>query len=417
MEYGLIGERLPHSFSREIHSMISDYDYRLCEISRDGLDAFMKQRDFRAINVTIPYKESVIAYLDEIDPDASRCGAVNTVINRGGRLIGYNTDIYGMGALADRIGISFEDKLVLILGTGGTSKTAAALAASRGAAKVVRVGRTGRDDSVTYEYAYEHFSAADVIINTTPCGMFPNVDLSPIALDRFGSLSGVIDAVYNPLRTVLISEAESRGIPAEGGLYMLVSQALRASELFLDKKYDDSLCDRIFNDIQRSKENIVLIGMPGAGKTTIGTLIASRLGRPLIDTDEMIVDREGMSIPEIFKNHGEEYFRDAESRATAEAAALTGAVISTGGGVPLRDENIKRLKRSGRIIYIDRPLSMLLPTADRPLSSDYEALRRRYEERRGIYESCADARIENALSAEDAAQKTEEAFFGLTEIG
>jgi len=404
MKYGCIGEHLKHSFSKEIHSLLDSREYEIREVPRENLDRFMTERDFRAINVTIPYKELVIPHLYFTDEFAGRIGAVNTVVNRDGRLYGYNTDFYGMRALIDRIGASPKGKKVLILGTGGTSKTAVAVAESYGAREIVKVGRRGGDGAVTYAEMYERHSDAQFLINTTPVGMFPDTEASPVDLSRLPRLAGVIDAVYNPLRTELISDARVRGIAAEGGLYMLVAQAVRASEIFLDKAYPLGTVEEIFHRVSREKESLVLIGMPSSGKSTVGAILAKRLGRRLIDTDTLIEEMTGRKIPEIITCDGEAAFRDAEEEAVLLASKEVGAVIATGGGAILREANVRRLKRNGRLYFIDRPLEMLLPTDDRPLSSSPEAIGKRYSERYAIYLRSADARIDASVNADGVAE-------------
>lgn len=390
MKYGCIAEKLGHSFSREIHDKIGLYEYELREVPKGELDAFMKARDFLGINVTIPYKRDVMKYLDYIDDAAASLGAVNTIVNRGGKLYGYNTDFFGMRELLSSTGIALEGKKVLILGTGGTSHTARGLAESLGAAEIVTVSRTGRGDAVTYEEAYERHADADVMINTTPVGMFPETDGVPIDISRFPRVTGVADAVYNPLRTRLVLEARERGITAAGGLYMLVSQAVRAAEHFTGQTLGADVTDRVYSELLAEKENIVLTGMPGSGKSAIGRRIASETGRRLIDTDAVIVERIGMPISEYFALHGEGTFRDVETEVIAEVANRHGCVISTGGGAILRKKNVELLRKNGRIYYIDRPLDFLTPTASRPLASDREAIRKRYEERHDIYIETAD---------------------------
>ena len=313
MEYGLIGEHLPHSFSKIIHEKLAPYSYELHELRPDEVDSFMRGKEFKGINVTIPYKQTVIPYLDEISDQARSIGAVNTVVNRNGRLCGYNTDYFGMKSLIERLGIDPAGKKVLILGTGGTSKTAFAVATDMGASEVYKVSRTGKEGVPTYEEAYERHTDAQIIINTTPCGMYPAIDDCPLDLSRFPDLCGVIDAIYNPLRTVLILEAQKRGIPAEGGLYMLVVQAVYAAELFADRKIESEKTDQVFKEILNSKRNIVLSGMSLAGKTTLGTLLAKKLDRVLEDTDQMIIRKEQRPITEIFATDGEKYFRDLET--------------------------------------------------------------------------------------------------------
>ena len=266
MKYGCIGEHLKHSFSKEIHNALADYEYEIREIERENLSSFAEKKDFLAINVTIPYKELIMPHMYYIDGHARSIGAVNTVVNRGGLLYGYNTDFYGMSMLIRHAGVEIEGKKVVILGTGGTSKTSLAVAEALGARKIIRVSRTAREDAISYEEIYLCHTDADVIINTTPSGMFPNIFDAPVDISKFPTLSGVIDAVYNPLRTPLILAAKERGIAAEGGLYMLVAQAVRASEIFIDTKYDESETERVYEKIKREKENVVLVGMPASGK-------------------------------------------------------------------------------------------------------------------------------------------------------
>ena len=418
MKYGLIGEHLPHSFSKEIHAKIADYTYELCELNACELDGFMRQKNFIAINVTIPYKKNVIPYLDEIDENAKRIGAVNTIVNRGGRLFGYNTDFFGMRALIRRIGVDLAGKKVAVLGTGGTSNTAVAVAESLGARQVITVGRTAKNGSVSYEDLYRDHTDTDYIINTTPCGMYPypdgneGISATPVDLSAFPTLAGVADAVYNPLRTNFIMEAKKRGIPAEGGLYMLVAQAVVAAEKFMDTTLDLSVTDRIFSEILASKENIVLSGMPGSGKTTVGKYLAGALNRKFIDTDGEIVKQTGKEITEIFAEVGNEGFREIESDVIARVSSEnSGAVIATGGGAILRDDNVRALKRNGRIYFLNRPIGDIVPTADRPLALDRAALEARFRERHARYLSTCDKEIENKQSPEAAAQMITEDFF------
>lgn len=410
MEYGLIGEKLGHSFSKEVHGALTDYKYELVEIPRDGLDGFMKQRDFKAVNVTIPFKEAVIPYLDYTDDTAKEIGAVNTLVNRDGHLSGYNTDYYGMRALVEHMGLSLENKKVAILGTGGTSKTARSVAKALGARVVLRVSRTDKDDAISYERLYGEHADLDVIINTTPVGMYPAIDGTAVDIDKFPGLSGVIDAVYNPIRTPLVLAALERGIKAEGGLYMLVAQAVRASEIFIDTSYPKERIEEIYKAILRKKENIVLIGMPSSGKSTVGKLISDATGRPLTDTDTLIKEDSGREIPDIFAELGEVAFRDMESQAVLKAAMVSSQVIATGGGAVLRPENLRRLKQNGRIYFIDRPLESLTPTDDRPLSQSREAIKKRYEERYGIYLKACDERIDASCDAVSVAKQIMESF-------
>lgn len=399
MKYGCIGKKLGHSFSKLIHNALGNNEYELLELAPEQVPSFMTRGDFKAINVTIPYKETVIPYLAKTDRGAELIGAVNTVVNRGGKLYGYNTDFSGMIALIHHANIEISGKKVLILGTGGTSKTARAVSRHLGAASVITVGRSGKEGSVTYEEAYESHTDAEIIINTTPVGMYPEIFDAPIDIKKFPRLSGVIDAVYNPLRTPLICEAKELGVAAEGGLYMLVAQGIIASEIFFDTKYPQKTYEDVYKKLLSDKENIVLVGMPASGKSTVGKIIAEKLKRSFIDTDELIIKSAGLPIPAIFAKHGEEYFRDLECQVIKEVSATGGAVIATGGGAILREENVKALCENGRIYFIDRPLELLIPTSDRPLSSSKEDVERRYRERYEIYCRICHRRIDGGLKA------------------
>lgn len=405
MKYGCIGEHLKHSFSKEIHAKISDYDYEIREIERNALKDFATGRNFSAINVTIPYKELIMPYLNYIDEYAAEIGSVNTVVNKDGKLYGYNTDFYGMRALIGHIGIPVSGKKVIILGTGGTSKTAVTVARSLSAKEVIRVSRTRKEDAISYEELYENHTDADVVINTTPSGMFPEIFNTPLDISKFDRLSGVVDTIYNPLRSILVMQAKERGILAEGGLYMLVAQAVRASEYFTDTKYDDSVIDKIFNDMINEKENVVLIGMPGAGKSTVGKILAKKYCRTLVDTDTLIEKKTGKKISDIFKESGENEFRKIETELIREVTANTGLIISTGGGAILNPDNVAALRQNGRIYFIDRPLDSLVPTEDRPLAQSYEAVAKRYQERYEKYVLSADVTVKAECGAEEVAIK------------
>ncbi len=403
MDYGLIGEKLPHSFSKEIHEQLGYYQYSLKELKAEELESFILQKNFKAINVTIPYKQAVMPYLDEIDPDALAIGAVNTIVNRDGVLYGYNTDFGGMKALIEHAGVVMKYKKVLILGTGGTSLTARAVCERMGAKEILRVSRRETDGAITYEQAYADHSDADVILNATPCGMFPKIFDSPIDITKFPNLSGVIDVIYNPLQTRLILSARERGIDAEGGLYMLVAQAILAAERFLGKELDVvKLTNQIYDKIYFEKRSIVLSGMPASGKSTVGKIVAENLGRELIDTDRLIVERYG-DIPTIFKEKGERYFRDLESEVIKEVSALSGKVISLGGGAILRAENVAALRQNGAIFFIDRSPEFLIPTDDRPLADKKEKIMRLYNKRIDTYMNTADFIIDGDCDPEDVA--------------
>lgn len=411
MKYGLIGEHLKHSFSKEIHAKIGDYAYEIKEIAPEDLEEFFKKRDFSAINVTIPYKETIIKYLDEISSDAEKIGAVNTVVNKGGKLYGYNTDYYGMSMLIKKCKIKIRGKKVLILGTGGTSKTAHAVVNDMGALSILHVSRQKSESTITYDEAIGEHNNAEVIINTTPVGMFPNSENAPIDISHFKNLEGVIDAIYNPLKTNLILNAKKNKIKALGGLYILSAQGVRASEFFFDCKYPKSMLQNVYHSVLKEKENIVLVGMPSCGKTTTGKILAKDLGRKFVDTDDLIVEKIGMDIPTFFKEYGEEKFRDIESEVIAEISSQNGLIIATGGGAVLRYENVRRLKQNGKIYFINRPLDMLMPTASRPMSSDKEALKKRFVERYSLYKQSADIIIRADKTSKEAARKIKEEFF------
>ena len=390
MEYGCIGRCLSHSFSRAIHCLIGRYDYELLEIAPEGLAAFMAKRDFRGINVTIPYKKEVIPYLHELSPRAKSIGAVNTVVNRNGLLYGYNTDFGGMQALLAKIVADIRGKKALVLGSGGTSQTARAVLQSGGAGEIYRVSRSGKDGAITYDQARSRHGDAQIIINTTPCGMFPDADDQPIDLSCFSDLRAVADAIYNPLRTDLILQAQEMGVPAEGGLYMLVAQAVLAAELFSDRPLPEGETQRIYDELLSRTRNPVLIGMPGSGKTTVGRMLAKELGRKLLDVDELIVQRAGCPISRIFESHGEDRFRQLEAEVIAEISRQNGVIIACGGGSVLLEDNVRRLARNGRLIFLDRSPDRLLPTEDRPLANDEEKIRKLYQERLPVYLNAAD---------------------------
>lgn len=410
MHFGLIGEKLGHSYSKEIHNLIADYGYELREVKREELGAFMTERAFSGINVTIPYKKSVMDYLDVISDDAKKIGAVNTVVNRDGKLYGYNTDFYGLKALLIHNGVSVRNKKVLILGSGGTSDTAYNVVTGLNAKEAIRVSRTKKDGFVTYDEAARLHSDADVIINATPVGMYPDDDGVPVNIGLFPSLSAVIDAIYHPLRTNLVSDAENRGIKACGGLYMLVAQAVYAAALFENKKPDEILIDDVYGKILNDKRNIVLIGMPSSGKTTIGKALAARMGKRFADTDELIVGTTGKSIPEIFEKEGEKVFREIEKKVICDIAVNDGTVIATGGGVILDEKNVLALKRNGVIVYLDRKIDNLIATDSRPLSSNVDDLKKLYAKRKPLYEKYAEITIDDNDDVATVVRRAEEAL-------
>ncbi len=399
--YGLIGEKLGHSYSPEIHAALGCRDYRLYELAPGELESFLRSPALGAVNVTIPYKREVFRFCDVVEEAAGEIGAINTVVNRGGRLWGYNTDRLGFTCAVNRAGLDFRDKKVVILGSGGTSHTATAAAKALGAREIVIVSRSGENN---YDNLSRHADAG-ILVNTTPVGMYPNCPACPVDLDLFPHLTGVMDVVYNPLRTGLLMEAEKRGIPHAGGLAMLVAQAKAAEELFFGKKLDDALVEKITARLGRRAENIVLIGMPGSGKTTVGKFTAARSGRELVDVDKLITARTGLRPGDIITRDGEEAFRRLETQILSEVCRTGGRIITTGGGCVTREENYPLLHQSGRIYRIDRELSQL-STRGRPLSAGgIKGLERLFETRDPLYRRFADVTVKNDGTLDEAADK------------
>ncbi len=403
--FGCIGRHLSHSYSKEIHELLADYDYELYPLEPENLRDFIKNPYLGGINVTIPYKKDVIKYIDRVDKAAKKIGAVNTIVSRDGKLYGYNTDVYGMERLLQKNGIELVGRKVLILGTGGTSLTAKYVCEKHSAREALRVSRTKKPGVISYEEAVLYHTDAEVIINTTPLGMYPdNIGKLPISLEPFRLLQGVADAVYNPLRSALVLEAEKRGIKSCGGLYMLVNQAVKACELFTDTEISGEKSDTVYNKIYASKCNIVLTGMPACGKTTAAKILAEKTGREVFDTDTLCEQHENMTVSQIFAEKGEAYFRQLESEMISSLKAKTGVIISVGGGAVLKEENVNALKANGLLFFIDRPLEKLLPTPDRPLASSAEAIKKRYEERIDIYNSTADIKINPSDNPNETAE-------------
>ena len=414
MEYGLIGAKLGHSYSKIIHEMLCGYHYDLCPLpTEEEARAFLAKRQFKAINVTIPYKKLVMEYCSYIDPRAKAIGAVNTVVNKNGLLYGYNTDYMGFAHLCDAHGVSFAGRTVLILGTGGTHNTTSAVARDKGAAKVLTVSRHPDPETGELSYAEAVHSGAQIVINTTPAGMYPNVGVCNLDVAAMPGLEAVVDVVYNPDKTELILRAEEAGVPvAVGGLEMLVAQAVYAAEYFLDRQFEDAPAEirRITAALRRDTLNIALIGMPSSGKTTLGKLLAKQLGRPLVDLDEEIVKADGRSIPDIFAAEGEAGFRKLEAAQTARFARENRQVISCGGGVVKDPANLRALHANGIVLFIDRPLEDLLVGGGRPLSTSPEALKTMEAQRRPLYLAAADAVIPNKTTPADAVTAAMEAL-------
>ena len=414
MRVGLIGDPLGHSFSPRLHAAFGTADYELHPIPAEALPAFFRERAFEGVNVTIPHKIAVIPLLDELHPSAEECGAVNTVVNRGGKLTGYNTDIFGMSFALAHAGISLSGRHVVILGSGGTSHTARALAKREGAASVTVVSRSGE---VNYSNISE-LVETEIVINTTPVGMFPHADASPVDLTLFPRLKGVFDAVFNPLRTRLIEQAENLGVPVASGLLMLTAQAKAASILFRGGDYSEpspasevgAEILNVWREVTAELTNIVLIGMPSSGKTTVGTLLAERLRRPLIDTDAETERRTGKTVPELFAEGGEENFRKEERLTVSECARGTGVIIATGGGAPMFPENRAALAGNGFVVLILRDTEKL-DTTGRPLSRDLDTLKAMYKVRMPVYKAFADAEAVNNDTPSACAEFILEKFY------
>ena len=399
MEYGLIGAKLGHSYSNIIHEILCGYHYDLCPLPTEAdARAFLQRRQFKAINVTIPYKKLVMEYCSYIDPRAKAIGAVNTEVNKNGLLYGYNTDAAGFCFMAQRAGIGFAGKKALVLGSGGASRTAAACAKRLGAREVVVISRSGENN---YTNLGRH-ADTERIVNTTPVGMYPNNGAAAVDLTAFPTCAGVLDLIYNPRRTALLLQAEELGIPCSDGLPMLVAQAKAAEEHFFDRLIADSENERILAQLRREMTNLVLIGMPGSGKSTVGAALAALTGREAIDIDARIAEKAGCSIPEIFAKGGEAAFRALEREATAACGALSGKLLLTGGGVVKTPENYAALHQNGRIYQLLRPLE-LLPTDGRPLSQGAD-LAAMWAERAPLYERFRDAAIDNSGTVEQTAQ-------------
>ena len=414
MEYGLIGSKLGHSYSKIIHEMLCGYRYDLCPLpTEEEARAFLTRRAFKAINVTIPYKRLVMEFCSYIDPCAKAIGAVNTVVNRNGLLYGYNTDYLGFAYLADAHGVEFAGRTVLILGTGGTHNTTSAVAKDKGAARVLTVSRHPDPEKGELSYAEAVYSGADIVINTTPAGMYPNVGVCHLDVAAMPGLEAVLDVVYNPDKTELILRAEEAGVPvAVGGLEMLVAQAVYAAEYFLDRKFDDAPAEirAITAQLRKEQLNVALIGMPSCGKTTIGRALADRLGKRFVDLDEEIVRAAGRSIPDLFAAEGEDGFRAREAEQTARFAREGRQVLSCGGGVVKRPENLRALRQNGVVLFIDRPLDALTVGGGRPLSTSAEALKAMEAQRRPLYLAAADAVIPNETTVADAVAAALEAL-------
>lgn len=389
MNCGLLGRKLGHSYSPQIHSFLGNYSYTLFEREPEDLEVFLKSGDYSGINVTIPYKKTVIPYLQELSPVAQKLGAVNTIVRRAdGTLYGHNTDYFGFASMVKRSGLDVLGKKILILGSGGASNTAAAVLDELGA-QVIVISRSGENN---YSNLNTHSDAA-IIVNATPVGMYPDNAHSPVDLDLFPCLEGVLDLIYNPARTRLLQDAQKRGILHQNGLWMLVAQAKEAAELFTGTPLSDCVIKEIYKMLAVQMQNIVLIGMPGCGKSTVGKLLANKTGRKFADADELIISLAGKPIPEIFADDGEDTFRQWETEALDQLSKRSGLVIATGGGCVTRQRNHSLLHQNGMVFWLDRELDSL-PTDGRPLSQSMR-VKDMYEVRKPMYESFADHRVDN----------------------
>ena len=395
---GLLGETLGHSYSPMIRHQLGDYDSRLFEIPRDALDAFLKSGDWDGLNVTIPYKKAVVPYCGALSEAAAKLQSVNTLVRRSdGTLYGDNTDLYGFLYMMRRSGIQPAGKKALVLGSGGASVTVKAALEQLGASVTV-ISRSGPDNYANLD----RHADARIIANTTPVGMYPHNGAAAVDLRQFPHCEGVLDIVYNPARTALLLQAEELGIPCAGGLSMLVAQARRSSELFTGAVMDDGVLERVERSVQGRLRNIVLIGMPGSGKTTIAAALSRVLGREAVEADHLIAQKAGMSIPEIFAQSGEEGFRALETEVLAEQGKRSGIILSTGGGCVTRPENYPLLHQNGVIFCLTRALSKL-PTDGRPISQSTD-LAQLYARREPLYRRFADVMVPNDGAPEDTLQ-------------
>ena len=394
MKCGVLGRKLGHSYSPQIHKHLGDYEYHIFEKEPEELVDFLQNGDFSGTNVTIPYKKDVIPYLDEISPIAQKLGAVNIIVRRDGKLIGHNSDHFGFQSMVEKSGLSPTGKKCLVLGSGGASATVQAVLKDFGA-QVVVISRGGENN---YDNLHLHQDAA-IIVNTTPLGMYPHTGQAPLNVAQFPKLEGVLDIVYNPARTQIMLDAENLGIPTMNGLWMLVAQAKEAAEWFTNSVISDEKISEIYEILRRQMENIILIGMPGCGKSTVGRLLAEQTGKEFVDADKKIAQLAGKSIPEIFAQDGEEVFRSFETKALEELGKRSGLVIATGGGCVTKARNYPLLHQNGTIIWLKRDLDQL-PTDGRPLSQAND-LTMMYETRKPMYEAFADYAIDNNDSVTD----------------
>lgn len=434
-KYYLLGEKLSHSYSAVIHSFFG-LDYSLRELPPEKLSEFVKSRKFDGLNVTIPYKKSIVPLLDEVDGIVEKTGAVNTVLNKNGKLIGYNTDYYGMKYALEAAKITLKGKNVLILGSGGAGIVAKKLSIDEGAASVEMVSRNGK---LNYENIYDR-EKTQVIINATPVGTFPFAGGAACDVSRFKNLEGAFDCVYNPFRSKFVLDAEKIGARACGGLTMLVAQAVYSEKIWgettvgiadkttektadgtfetaditADGSAETADCENkiraVLGEVLKRETNISLVGMPGAGKTTVGRILAEKLGMGFCDTDEEIEKIAGESPEKIIEKYGEERFRDIETEVAESVSSLRGVVIATGGGTILREKNVEKLRSCGVVIWLGRDQNLLAQN-NRPLSKNMP-ISRLFKQREEYYVAASDKKIENDEAAEKTAEKIITEIFG-----
>ncbi|MGX8834355.1 shikimate kinase [Amedibacillus sp. YH-ame6] len=411
MRYGLIGEKLGHSFSKEIHERIADYKFDLIPLDKEEFKDFMEKKDFTAINVTIPYKKDVMPYLDEIDPHAKAIGAVNTIVNRDGKLHGYNTDFTGFLYMVKKHNVQMQGKKVLVIGNGGASAAIQAVVNHEQAKEMIIVDIVAGNGAISYDECFAKHLDAEIIINTSPIGMYPKIGNAPIDITMFPNCKSVMDVIYNPILTRLCFEAQEEGIQRVMGLEMLIAQAKQSVEHFLDKTVDDDVIDTIFQDMLKQRCNIVLIGMPSAGKTTIGKMLEQRMNKEFIDLDDKIIEKAGKSIPEIFEESGEAGFRAIETEVAIELAKENNKIIATGGGTIKNKINMDYLRQNGITIFIDRDINKLISAdPNRPLSKSKDALQQLHDERYHLYQKYAAYIAVNNTEIEETVNEIEDAY-------
>lgn len=414
MRYGLIGEKLGHSFSKDIHERIADYTFDLIPLSKEEFKEFMEKKEFAAINVTIPYKKDVIPYLDEMDEHAKAIGAVNTIVNQNGKLKGYNTDFTGFLYMVKKHNVHMEGKKVLIIGNGGASAAIQAVVRHEKAGQMVIVDVVTGNGAISYDEMFSSHLDAEIIINTSPIGMYPRIGNAPIDISMFHKCEAVMDVIYNPILTRLCFEAQEMDIKRVNGLEMLIAQAKQSVEFFLDKQIDDQIIDDIYQDMLKERCNIVLIGMPSAGKTTIGKMLEERMQKEFIDLDDIIIEKAGKSIPEIFEERGEAGFRAIETEAAIEVSKLNNKIIATGGGTIKHKVNMDYLRQNGITIFIDRDVDKLISSdPNRPLSKSSDALQKMHAERLPLYQKYAAYVAVNNSDIESTVKEIEEAYHSI----